>query len=451
MSESPVGSVLQDTRIVGGDPAKYLERLSRIEHILSGEYTQIGKDLYQTERIRKSLMNKSGQVTNNTLFARLKRTADVASHARELIPGRIHAITKADLLAHLRIVLGVTKTLPLVTTAELWKRHTVENVQAKNWKLLERAISGVERVGSVGDEDSGEFVDQVTFLVVLAKYTDEAEAGAFYSRIVAERVVMPFVLKAPGSLAGLGDCIEACRVVCRALEKLEQKTQHEFMNEVATLWRMCRGILGLLSPEPGICGCSSDDVGFATSRPDDPDMEAPLDLIRLTLAEEAYWQEKSTEYSSTLLSEKSSAATLAKHCDALRKGEPGALLAALSACPSLMMNLRAGATAVLEALILQAVDATIEKVQAPSLGEQDLWGVIVASSDPCLCFRLYDCQRDAGVFNDVCPGCVIFLLGRLEYKRVGRASVGRSNHAMRVRGSDRTLRFGGLRRCWNNQ
>lgn len=51
-------TLLHETK-VSSDPQKYLERLSRADHILTGEYTAVGKDLYQTERIRKSLVNKA--------------------------------------------------------------------------------------------------------------------------------------------------------------------------------------------------------------------------------------------------------------------------------------------------------------------------------------------------------------------------------------------------------
>lgn len=258
---------------------------------------------------------KAGQVTNNTLFARLKRCADVAGHARELTPGRIHVISKPDLLTHLRIVLGVVKTLSLITAAELWQRNIVEHVQAKNWVLLEQAASSSNAQGEGGDDN--EILDQIGFLDVLVKYVDQGEAAASFSRAIAERAIMPFVLKATASLLGNTDCIEACSTICRALEKLEKATSSEFMEEVQALWRMCRGIAGLLSPELGMCGCTSDDVLFATTPPSDLDMEAPLDLLRLNVSEDAYFQEKSSEYSSTLLSEKSSAATLAKQIEAL--------------------------------------------------------------------------------------------------------------------------------------
>lgn len=206
------------------------------------------------------------------------------------------------------------------------------------------------------------------------KCVDQGEAAASFSRVIAERAIMPFVLKATASLLGNTDCIEACSTICRALEKLEKATSSEFMEEVQALWRMCRGIAVLLSPEPGICGCTSDDVLFATTPPSDLDMEAPLDLLRPNVSEDAYFQEKSSEYSSTLLSEKSSAATLAKHIEALtsKNDQLAALRGALDACPSLMTNLRAGATARLEKLILSAVDDLVQEILSDGLGEKEL-------------------------------------------------------------------------------
>eukprot|EP00974_Lingulodinium_polyedra_P015874 1541024-Lingulodinium_polyedra.AAC.1 len=83
--------------------------------------------------------------------------------------------------------------------------------------------------------------------------------------------------------------------------------------------------------------------------------------MRATLGEQPYWTSMLNNWEKTLLTENEASSVLRKHLQSLSGGEEGALSAALTACPGLMVNLRPGATKDLEELILKAVAQEIDE------------------------------------------------------------------------------------------
>lgn len=146
------------------------------------------------------------------------------------------------------------------------------------------------------------------------------------------------------------------------------------------LMQTIRGVIALLSPVPGACGSTPEDVAFAIApaEPIDEAAEGAVDneedtlrLLRSTLAEDTFWQRRNDEYESVLLTEGDAGETLAACRAQLEQDTDGALAAALKEYPGLTTNLRAGATVHLEAAILKHIEQKVALVNAAdSIDEQ---------------------------------------------------------------------------------
>lgn len=85
----------------GSDYNKHIAQLSQLGYILEGRAPKIGQQIYQAERLKRSLSEKSS-VPNTAICAKLKRATENEAHAKELVPNRIPLLTASALKARVR-------------------------------------------------------------------------------------------------------------------------------------------------------------------------------------------------------------------------------------------------------------------------------------------------------------------------------------------------------------
>ena len=72
---------------------------------------------------------------------------------------------------------------------------------------------------------------------------------------------------------------------CAAFSHAEGSTAEELSEFLS----VCRGLAGLISPVPGICGCSAEDITAASTPPEDAVLATPTGLLCCTANDNAVW------------------------------------------------------------------------------------------------------------------------------------------------------------------
>jgi hypothetical protein len=367
--------------IVKGSNAseEYLKKLVRYRDILEGAYESkdkegnaktIGQDIYQAERIRKSLFSKDGRTCRDpVLAARLKHAVDTASLAKELQKDRIILMNHKDLKSRVRALLLVCKSLPIVTQVELWKFEIKRAADTDDWAALAEALQT-----ELGDGEDDSPNNEVFGLRHLCCHMKPEELGPIVRSAIAEYVLMPKV-QMVRSEGGEQACEKAVECVLAGLpdEGASAFQGQGFGGSLTDLFTVVRGMGGLLNPSPGAHGATPDDIEFAVSMPDcmDAHKNSSLNVVRCALASaDSRFQELHASWQKVALTQNSSAGEVEKHMENLQAGHADALATVLKDMPSLMVNLRPGATSQLEKVIVQTASKTASQIKKASAEER---------------------------------------------------------------------------------
>ena len=89
--------------------------------------------------------------------------------------------------------------------------------------------------------------------------------------------------------------------------------------------------------------------------------DAMVDLLRTSIAGENLFKTLYSEWEENLFVAGDTGSKLTQHIEALRRTDERALPEALGACPTLMANLRSGATDELDSELIRAIDTQITR------------------------------------------------------------------------------------------